>query len=653
MKPLAAFWRLPSPPPSPPKSHRRSIGPRYAAMRIDDKGFITSLTSRQSGKEYCPAGHPSPLLSLHEDGSPTTNSWSRSSAAFHPDKKEIALKYANGATAVVKAEAKDTYFRFRLVSLTPRGKVDNIVWGPLHTTVSKIIGDIIGVVRDDDWAIGMLGLDDNTIAGPVVDGDCYGMGYYVHSPDPLKYPVPPQYKEGQWFNIGGNGVNDTAFYSHPEEYFQQVFGTGATLQPTFGSTVAYHARDRRKSYVHYFALLPGFKAYRPRHMVSDPVEGVDFLGSAVALYACPDDRGLATLERITKDEGLPYVTIDGKWLRDPAAIGPSMFWNGPVDKAIEYTKAMGFNDISRDTGDFYSNRPTGWVGGVGFSNGKSMTYKEFSDECHKNGLGHGGLHCMCMFLQGGLCHDVTPVPSKHLQTVCRTKLAKDISATDTEIVVDGSLLPRREGHLDPRRRLELPADRRRNVALCGHQRCGALDAQGRQARPRLESGAAPGRRRTREAHAELLQWLRARHETDARLRRRLRGTHGPQRHGFHRLRRLRMPDVPEPRLLRDEGFQPPPLRELPRQDRPLAARHRLECLLRRVGVHERLQCGRRWQHVRPHQRTPRHRGQGHPQRLRQQLLPRHFGLQGFNSGWSFTMPRTCKRKPSVGRRPSP
>jgi len=30
---------------------------------------------------------------------------------------------------------------------------------------------------------------------------------------------------------------------------------------------------------------------------------------------------------------------------------------------------------------------------------------------------------------------VTPVPSEHLQTVLRTKLAQDISATDTNIVV--------------------------------------------------------------------------------------------------------------------------------------------------------------------------------------------------------------------------
>ena len=93
------------------------------------------------------------------------------------------------------------------------------------------------MVRDDDWAIGMMGLDDNTIAGPPVDGDCYGMGYYVHSPDPLKYRLPPQYQEGQWFNIGGDGVSDTAFYSHAEEYFRQVSGTGQA-----GAHVRLHGR---------------------------------------------------------------------------------------------------------------------------------------------------------------------------------------------------------------------------------------------------------------------------------------------------------------------------------------------------------------------------------------------------------------------------
>ena len=408
---------------------------RYASFRLDDKGFVTSIADRKSGKEYSPAGHPSPLLSLHEEGQPNDKLLAPQSAVFRFLSHTIELKYSNGSVATVKAETKGAYCRFQLVSLQPRGKVDNIVWGPVNTRISKIIGDIIGVVRNDDWAIGLMGVDDNTIPGPVVDGDCYGMGYFIHSPDPVKCPVPEKYKEGQWFNIGGNGVCDTAFYSQPEDYFQQVFGTGAKLEPEFGSTIAYHARDRRRSFNHYFALLPGFQQYRRRHMVSDPVPGVDFLGSTVALYACPDDQGLAVLEDIVKNEGMPYITDrDGRWIRNPAAARPTLYWNGPVDKAIEYAKAMGFKDISRDTGEFYSTLPTTWVGHVNYG-GKSITYKEFSEMCHKEGLTHGGLHTLCMFLQGGVCNSVTPVPSEHLQTVCRTKLAKAISATETNIVV--------------------------------------------------------------------------------------------------------------------------------------------------------------------------------------------------------------------------
>lgn len=422
-------------------SSRANGGPttlqtRYGRIQIDEQGFITSITARQSGKEYCPAGHPSPLLSLHEYEQPYEQLIFPKSAAFDADKQQLELKYPNGATAVVKVDAKKNYFRFQLVSLTPRGKVDNIVWGPVHTTISKRIGDLIGVVRDNDWAIGLYGLDDNTIAGPPVDGDCYSMGYYVHSPDPKKYPLPPDLKEGQKFTIGGDGQSDVAFYSRPEEYFHQVFGNGAWLEPEFGSTLAYHARDRRQSYVHYFSLLPDFHKYRRRHMVSDPIPGVDFMGSAVALYACPDDLGLATIETIIKAEGLPYITHpDGKWIRDPSTFSPSINWHGPYDKAIEYALAIGARAITRETGESYpSLKSTPTVGGASFSDGRKMTGKEYAEMCHNHGLTFGGLHTLTVFLQGGISSDVIP-PSEHLQTVCRTKLAKDISESDTEIVV--------------------------------------------------------------------------------------------------------------------------------------------------------------------------------------------------------------------------
>ena len=96
--------------------------------------------------------------------------------------------------------------------------------------------------------------------------------------------------------------------------------------------------------------------------MSDPVEGVDFIGSAVALYACPDDQGLATIEKIILAEGLPHIMIDGKWIRDPSAFRPTLYWNGPHDKCIEYAEALGFKDISRDTGEFYPSLDKQWVG---------------------------------------------------------------------------------------------------------------------------------------------------------------------------------------------------------------------------------------------------------------------------------------------------
>jgi hypothetical protein len=282
----------------------------------------------------------------------------------------------------------------------------------------------------------MFGLDDTTIAGLPIEGDCYGMGYYIQSPDPAKWPLPPEYHEGQWFNLGGNGISDTAFYAHPQEYFNMVFGTGTKLEPEFGSSVAYHARDRRKVYTYLWSLLPGFKIHTPRHQVTDPVD-VDFMGSAVALYACPDDEGLHVIENIVLAEGLPHIMIDGKWIRDPSAYRSRLFWDGPYDKCLEYANALGFKDVSRDTGEFYASLGNNWTnGGVKLSAGRTMTGKEFSEEAHQQGMTTwGGLHTLCLFLQGGICSDVTPIASPHLQTVCRTTLAKDISDTETNIVV--------------------------------------------------------------------------------------------------------------------------------------------------------------------------------------------------------------------------
>ena len=421
----------------------------YARIAIDSSGFVSSFQSLPAGKEYTVSSHPSPLLSLHESGQPYTTLVLPTSASLANNGQQIVLSYPNGAVATISVASNNTYFRFQLASLTPRGTVDNVIWGPLHTSISKIIGDVIGVVRDDDYAIGMWGLDDNTIAGPPMDSDSYEMGYYIHSSDPINYPVPAPYYEGETLGIGGsNAGNDVAFYSHPESYFHMKAGSGAALEPSFGSTVAYHSRDRTQSYTYLYSLVPDFPSNRPRHQVSDPLPGVDFINSAVAFYGCPDDLGLATIESIILGEGLPHLTDGGKWIRDPATNQPGLSWSGPFDKAIQYAQLMGLKHLSSAAGDgpnFFPNidRSHGsvtngavWQGSVGFADGSTKSYKNFATDTNSQGIGFGGLHTLTMFLQGGISSDVVPVVNPHLQTVLRTHLANSISASDTNIVVD-------------------------------------------------------------------------------------------------------------------------------------------------------------------------------------------------------------------------
>ena len=108
---------------------------------------------------------------------------------------------------------------FRLLSLENRGEVDNVVWGPYNTTIREYIGDMLGVVSNEDYTIGLFAGNDNTITGVPTDGDWNQMYYYVHTTDPMKYPLPDSLSEGQKFRIGGDGRNDVAFTDKPRSIF--------------------------------------------------------------------------------------------------------------------------------------------------------------------------------------------------------------------------------------------------------------------------------------------------------------------------------------------------------------------------------------------------------------------------------------------------
>ena len=257
---------------------------------------------------------------------------------------------------------------------------------------------------------------------------------FIHSPDPKLFPLPANLHEGQIFPIGGNGTNDVAFYSQPEEYYRLNSGNGAKLEPSFGSTITLHSRDRRLPQTIFFTFLPGFvNVNSPRHQNVEPVD-VDFIGSSIAMYGCPDTLGLNVIENIVLAEGLPHPTIDGKWIKDPAAFRPDIAWSGVHDSLISYAKQINFKAIQDEgMGEYYPNPANRWANKkVNFTNG-SMSISEYTNLTNREGIAYG-LHTLCEFIQPH-SSDVSPVPNDSLCIMYSTKITKDILPTDTIITV--------------------------------------------------------------------------------------------------------------------------------------------------------------------------------------------------------------------------
>jgi hypothetical protein len=410
------------------------LNTKFVTIGINNRGFITSIKDRSTHKEYCPAGKSSALLSLYKDDKYILPI----SATFNTLNKRLLLRYPNGSVAMLQTDEKEEYLRFKLVSLKPRNGVDNIVWGPYKTNISKTIGDVLGVVRDDDFAFGLLGLNDNTTSGPPTGGDMSFMYYFIHSPDPVKYPLPPNLHEGQTFTIGGDGVNDVAFYSHPEEYYRMNYGNGARLEPAYGSTVCMHSRDRRKEQMIRFPVLPDNldgKVNSARYQLVLPVNA-DYIGSSVALLACPDSLGLHTIEQIVLKEGLPHPEIDGQWIKDPKAYRPDIAWYGAHDSLINYAHRLNIRGVQDEGwGEYYPNPKNCWTNRkINFNNAVSMSIPDYGALMQKNGIRYG-LHTLCEFLQPDNNSDVAPVPSDSLAIMQRTTITKDITDQDTIITV--------------------------------------------------------------------------------------------------------------------------------------------------------------------------------------------------------------------------
>lgn len=83
-------------------------------------------------------------------------------------------------------------------------------------------------------------------------------------------------------------------------------------------------------------------------MMRQDVPGVDFIGSSIALWGRSHDSTalMEVIQNIVLNEGVPYPTFQGKWVKDPTNFMLDICtYGGPMDSVASYAKQMGLMKI--------------------------------------------------------------------------------------------------------------------------------------------------------------------------------------------------------------------------------------------------------------------------------------------------------------------
>lgn len=348
------------------------------AIDINNKGMLQSIQHLPGGSNYLSADTTAPILTLVSN----SKHYLPSSISYKKATNIISVSYQPAAVQVdIKVVQQKNYLTFEIVKAKPEKNIEAIIWGPFPTTISKTVGEVIGVVRDDKVAIGIQVLNVKTLGG--------------------NYPN----KEGSSWARGIAAI--------PYQW-------GSTLQ-------AYTINRNRPRHVD--AWGGEFK-----NMPVPAIPGETVVGSKIAFFSCNEPATLNLLEEISLAEKLPHPTMNNTWFKKSDKFGKSYlissFGEKDVDEMIAYTKKAGLISLYHE-GPFSS-----WghyiLDSTAFPNGKAGL-KQSVDKAHAAGL-HFGVHTLTNFINTNDPY-VTPIPDDRLSVTGSALLTSDIDAQQKEIEV--------------------------------------------------------------------------------------------------------------------------------------------------------------------------------------------------------------------------
>ncbi len=351
---------------------------RDLELALDNTGRVSALVDRARGVDYLAADQDRPLLQLRVDGAFTPPS----KLVSDSDASRMQLTFQPaGIQATISATTKPTHVVFALTAVTPAGKADALQWGPIPTRIKQTVGNIVGVVRDEHFAIGIQGLNVKTLGGPLPNDE---------------------------------GVEPSR-------------GRTAIGTP-WGSTLQAYTLDRSRP--RKISVWGGHF----RNMPVPPIPGETLVGSKIALFGCAAGDALDRIGQIEQAEGLPHPVFDGTWVKQAREAGRpyliAAFTERNIDDMLAFTQRGNLASLYhpgpfKSWGHYALNRghfPHGIQG-----------MKRCVAKADKLGI-RLGVHTLTNFIH---THDayVSPVPDGRLAKTGSTTLSADIDATAAVIPI--------------------------------------------------------------------------------------------------------------------------------------------------------------------------------------------------------------------------
>ena len=344
-------------------------------MEIDPQARIVKLVDLKRQRNYVPEGHPGYLIRVRD-----TSGVELVPAAVRFHDGLLTFSFDGAIELRVRAARNADYLRFELVKAAPAEKIDAVLWGPIDTTIGETIGEVVGVVRNKEFAIGIQTLNAKTCGGKLVNEEGTTGGLTTATPEPF----------------------------------------GSSLQ----AFCVNQARDRVMTVWNQFQnvpvkALPGFKLE----------------GSALTLFGTTPDEALPLIGKIEAAEGLPHPVIDGEWVKTSGATGrPYLiadFGEKNIDEMLATTRRLGFYSL-------YHSGPFKTWGRFDlledeFPNGRAGM-KRCVDKARAMGLRIGS-HTLTNFITTNDPFVTTPA-NRGLMAAGIAILQRDVDAAATEIAVD-------------------------------------------------------------------------------------------------------------------------------------------------------------------------------------------------------------------------